>query len=283
MESLWDTDSHHHQTESHSCSSRREEAPSEFPRVRASSRRLLQLLSWLPLFFTASLATAQTNPPPVSYYRYYLNDMPNQPLVTVSVSGASNVSCFTIEEDLPSPASPLSISSGGVWVPALNAIRWGPFFNTVATNVSYRLTGLPASYPVNGGAWMDGQWYFSPGVTMVTVLPAVAASHSAAAASGDPSIHARQRCQCADKRDYFLRDDWRGDLLHSGRLAADTNSTLYTGAVYLASASTVRAVAFTNGWTPSAASVAYYGRRPQSGQRASDAKRRTRIRPPRRW
>jgi len=101
-----------------------------------------------------------------------VNDIPNQPLVTVTVSGATNVSCFTIEEDLPSPATPVSISSGGVWVPSLNAIRWGPFFNVVSNSVSYRLTGLPASYPVNGGSWMDGQWFFSPGVTMVTVLPA---------------------------------------------------------------------------------------------------------------
>jgi len=101
-----------------------------------------------------------------------VNDIPNQPLVTVTVSGATNVACFTIEEDLPSPATPVSISGGGVWVPSLNAIRWGPFFNTVSNSVSYRLTGLPASYPVNGGSWMDGQWFFSPGVTMVTVLPA---------------------------------------------------------------------------------------------------------------
>jgi hypothetical protein len=37
------------------------------------------------------------------------------------------------------------------------------------------------------------------------------------------------------------------------------SSVLYTGAVHLASASTVRAVGFTNGWTPSASGVAYYG------------------------
>jgi hypothetical protein len=37
------------------------------------------------------------------------------------------------------------------------------------------------------------------------------------------------------------------------------DSTLYTGAVYLASAGVVRAAAFTNGWTPSVAGEAYYG------------------------
>jgi hypothetical protein len=71
---------------------------------------------------------------------------------------------------LPAPAAAVSVRSGGVWLPSIGAIRWGPFFNTTATNVSYRVTGLPCSYPVNGGAWMDGEWFFSPGVTLVPVL-----------------------------------------------------------------------------------------------------------------
>jgi len=116
-------------------------------------------------------ASAQTNPPPGSYVRSYVNDIPDQPLVMVSVTGAVGVACFTIEESLPGLTSAQNISGDGVWLPALGVVRWGPFFNTVATNVSYHLTGTPASYPVTGGAWMDGQWYFSPEVTMVTVLP----------------------------------------------------------------------------------------------------------------
>ena len=97
----------------------RREAPSESFQVRASLPRRLRFISciwcisWLFLFFTTFIATAQT-PPPVSYFRSFVNDIPNQPLVTVTVSGATNVSCFTIEEDLPSPATPVSISSGGV-------------------------------------------------------------------------------------------------------------------------------------------------------------------------
>ena len=51
-----------------------------------------QLLSHLPLvavlvFAFAFTASAQT-PPPAAYVRSFVNDMPNQPLVTVSVSGA---------------------------------------------------------------------------------------------------------------------------------------------------------------------------------------------------
>ena len=79
--------------------------------------------------------------------------------------------CFTIEETLPAGARALNVSDGGVYLPDLNVIRWPPYIDTTLTTVTYQLTGLPANYPVNGGAWMDGQWFFSPGVTVIPVLP----------------------------------------------------------------------------------------------------------------
>jgi hypothetical protein len=212
------------------------------------------------LFFPAFTLSAQTNPPPVSYFRSYVNDIPNEPLVTVSVSGASNVSCFTIEEDLPGPASALVVSSGGVWLPSIGAVRWGPFFNTVATNVSYRLTGPAGSDPVNGGAWMDGEWFFSPGVTMVTVLPAsggsvpsppsqVATPTFSPPSGSNVPVNVTISDATTNAEIYYTLD---GSL-------PTTNSLLYSNAIPLTNASTVRAVGFTNGWTPSAAAVAYYG------------------------
>ncbi len=145
-------------------------------RDSAAFKTLARSSSWLLFliflgFIHTFSATAQTSCPQASYVRSYVNDIPNQPLVTVTVSGASNVACLSIEETIPSPATPVSISNGGVWVPSQNAIRWGPFFSNVTVSVSYRFTGLPATYPVNGGSWMDGQCYFSPGVTMIPVLP----------------------------------------------------------------------------------------------------------------
>jgi len=217
-------------------------------------------LACLLLFLSAFIATAQTNPPPASYVRSVTNDLPNQPLVTVTITGASNVSCLTIEETLPSPATAVSVSGDGVYLPAQNVIRWGPYFNTVATNVSYRLTGLPSTYPVNGGSWMDGHWNFSSGVTMVTVLPAsggtvptappqVAPPTFAPASGASVPTNVTISCTTTGAVIYYTLD---------GSLPTQT-STLYAGAVHLASASTVRAVGFTNGWTPSVASVAYYG------------------------
>ena len=108
---------------------------------------------------------------------------------------------------------------------------------------------------------MDGQWYFSPGVTMVTVLPPGGGSGVPSAPpqvatptftpGSGASVPTNVTISCATTGAviYYTLD---------GSLPTQA-STLYTGAVYLASASTVRAVGFTNGWTPSAASVAYYG------------------------
>src|SRR5580658_4234076 len=132
--------------------------------------RILRGSRLILFLFSAYTLSAQTNAPDVSIFRSVVNDIPNEPLVIVTVEGASNVSCYTIEEDLPGPAYAVVVSNGGMWLPALQAIRWGPFFNTVSNSVSYRLTGPAGSYPVNGGTWMDGEWVFSPGVTLVPVF-----------------------------------------------------------------------------------------------------------------
>ena len=204
---------------------------------------------------------AETNSPSVSYVRSFINDVSNQPLVSVSVYGASNVACLTIEEILPNPASPVSISGNGVYLPGQNVIRWGPYFNTVSANVSYRLAGLPGSYPVNGGSWMDGQWYFSPGVTMVTVMPLADAGGMM---SPPPQVTAPTFTPISGAivpTNVTISCSTTGAVIYytlDGMLPTQT-STLYTGVVSLATASVIRAVAFTNGWTPSVASVAYYG------------------------
>jgi len=216
-------------------------------------------VSWLLLLFTAGIATAQTNPPPVTCVRSFTNDVPNQPLVSISLYGASNVTCLTFEEILPAGVSAQNPSGDGVWLPALNAVRWGPYTNTTSLNLSYRLAGWPGSYPVNGGSWMDGQWFFSPGTTLVTVFPTngftLAPPPQVAMPTFNPTSGANVPtnvtifCATTGAVIYYTLD---GTLPTPG-------SMLYTGAVSLASASVIRAVAFTNGWTPSVAGFANYG------------------------
>ena len=75
-------------------------------------------------------------------------------VIRYTLNGASNVRCFTIEERLPAPVTPINIDNGGQWLPALGVVRWGPYTNVPAVTVSYRITGLPGSYSVSGlGAW----------------------------------------------------------------------------------------------------------------------------------
>jgi len=219
--------------------------------------RIPRLLALLVALAGIGPVMAQNTPPPVSYVRSYTNDLPGSPLVTVTVTGAVGVACFTIEETLPGPASAASVSGDGVWLPALGVIRWGPYTNTVATNVSYRIIGPPASYPVNGGAWMDGQWHFSPPVLMVnaggtpvpSLPPQVATPVFTPASGAAVPTNVMISCTTTGAVIYYTLD---GSLPTSA-------STLYTGAVHLAAAGIVRASAFTSGWTPSMASVAYYG------------------------
>ncbi|MCW5552570.1 MAG: chitobiase/beta-hexosaminidase C-terminal domain-containing protein [Verrucomicrobiae bacterium] len=240
-------------------------------KVTAAPRRRLRFLpdaaclAWSLLLLSPFIATAQTDPPPVSYVRSFINDVPDQPGVTVSVYGAAGVASFTIEERLPNPATARDISDGGVYLAEQNVIRWGPYSDMESVSVSYRLTGLPASYPVDGGAWMDGQWYFSPGVTLVTVLPAtsdeelatpperVATPEFDPVGGGNVPVAVTISCDTEDAVIYYTTD---------GSLPTDDgsgSSTLYTGAVPLETAGVIRAVAFKTDWTRSMASVAYYG------------------------
>ena len=106
-------------------------------------------------------------PPGVSYQRTVRNDLPDAPLVTVTVSGASNVACFSIEERLPVLVQVTAISGEGVFTN--NSVRWGPFTNTPTTNVNYRVTGMAGTHQVDGSASVDGAWAFSPPPSQVTI------------------------------------------------------------------------------------------------------------------
>ncbi len=107
----------------------------------------------------------------MGYYRSVTNDAGNLlPLVSVTIAGASNVTCFTIEERLPAPVTPVNIDSGGQWLPALGVVRWGPYTNVPTVTVSYRISGMPGSYSVSGLGWADGRWSFVPSDSTATIL-----------------------------------------------------------------------------------------------------------------
>ena len=196
--------------------------------------------------------------PGVACQRTVTNDLPSAPLVTLKVSGASNVTCFTIEERLPAVVQATNITSGGYLTN--RTVRWGPFTNTATVTVSYRATGLPGTYTVDGAVSVDGAWMFGPSPSSVTIstagggdvpsqLPQVAMPVFSPPSSSGVPTNVTITCATPRAAIYYTLD---GSL-------PSTASTLYTGAVYVASASVVRARAFTNGWLPSVAGVASYG------------------------
>jgi hypothetical protein len=236
--------------------------------------------AWLLFLLLAWPAAAQPVKPAASYTRTYTNyvlNQPqvtaNQPQVTVAVAGAVDVSCFTIEETLPAGALALNVSGGGVYLPDRNVIRWGPYIDTIATTVTYQLTGLPANYPVNGGAWMDGQWFFSPGVTVIPVLPLVGApgiptplpqmpkpvftppSGSPVPTSGGVTL---QVPNMPSAQIYYTVN---GTLpVKNGQYSTLYSAVPITGLpLNSAGVGVVWAVAYQAGYLPSVATVAYYG------------------------
>jgi hypothetical protein len=198
-------------------------------------------------------------PPGVSYQREILYDS-NQPLVNVVITGASNVSCFTIEERLQGPIQPTSVTGGGNYLGSNNMLRWGPYTNMTSVGVTYRVSGLPGTFSLDGSASVDGAWTFSPPVMQVIISPPVEG-----ATSGPPPQTATPvftpPSGTSVPTSITVTDATPGAVIYytlDGSLPTQ-GSMLYTGPVPLASAAVVRARAFTNGWLASVASVAYYG------------------------
>ena len=197
--------------------------------------------------------------PGVACQRTVTNDPPDLPLVTFTVSGASNVTCFSIVERVPAVVQATNISDNGYFTNG--AVRWGPFTNTLAVTVSYRAAGLPGTYPVDGSVSVDGAWTFGSSPSQVTISsagggsgvptqpPQVATPVFAPVSGSSVPANVTITCATASAAIYYTLD---GSV-------PTTASLLYTGALYMVEASVVRAQAFTNGWTPSVASVASYG------------------------
>jgi hypothetical protein len=187
---------------------------------------------------------------------------PTAPMVTFDVTPGTNAACVALTESLPAGLTVSNVTAGGSYIASNNVVLWGPFFGTNAQTLSYQAVGQPGTYPVRASWSVDGVGGGEAVGTNIVVLPGpdngggvptappqVAAPVFSPASGSNVPVNVTISCATTGAAVYFTLD---GSLPTAG-------STLYTGAVYLASASTVRAVAFTNGWTPSVASVAYYG------------------------
>jgi hypothetical protein len=201
-------------------------------------------------------------PPTNSYTRTITKDLPATPLVTVQITNAASISCYTVEERLPGPLQPVNITGGGVWNPATGTVRWGPLSNTAPFIASYRVTGPPGSYSVDGSEWADGQWTYDPGATVVPLtvpLLPVAAAPVPPPQVASPVFSPRSGTPIPAV--VSISDPTPNAVICytlDGTLP-DTTSTLYTGPITMANSYTViRAAAFVTGDIPSDAVSAYY-------------------------
>jgi hypothetical protein len=227
-------------------------------RDRTGSLRLISIFLVFVLISVSSFAQTVAN----SYSRIITNDLPETPLVTVAITNALNIFCFTVEERLPAPLQAVNITCGGVWNLDTGTVRWGPFSNAPAFSANYRVTGPPGTYPVDGSESVDGQWTFDPRPTLVTIAPpplAVAVPPPAAPSqtampifsppSGTPPpVVVTMVNLDPNAITYFTLDG----------TPPDTNSTRYTGPVTITNDTVLRARAFVTGQSPSAAATAYY-------------------------
>ena len=185
-------------------------------------------------------------------------------MVTFNVTPGTNAACVAVTESLPPGLAATSVTAGGNYIASNNVVLWGPFFGTNAQTLSYQAVGQPGTYPVRASWSVDG---VGGGEAVGTNIVVSFASGGGVPAPppqvATPTFSPASGSECAGERDNFLRDDRRGRFITRWTARCRRRgSTLYTSAVNLASASTIRAVAFTNGWTPSVAAWHITARQP---------------------
>ncbi|MGA2855184.1 MAG: chitobiase/beta-hexosaminidase C-terminal domain-containing protein, partial [Verrucomicrobiota bacterium] len=183
------------------------------------------------------------------------------PLVTFKVTPGTNAICVAITETLAPGIGATGISPGGNYVASNNVVLWGPFFGTNAFSVSYQAVGLPGAYPAKMSWSVDGvSGTEATGTNLVIaaggvngVIPTMPPQVATPAFSPPSGASVPVSVTITDATPgaviYYTLD---GSL-------PTPSSTPYSGAVPLATASVLRAAAFTNGWTPSVAAAAFYG------------------------
>jgi uncharacterized repeat protein (TIGR01451 family) len=191
--------------------------------------------------------------------RSVTNDVPSRPLVRLEVTAATETTCQAYEEFLPPTVEATNITGGGVWLPDLRAIRWGPFINTPSVELTYRLVGPPGAYVPGGRLSADGGWAFTPAEIAVTIAseggsdipvrPDTAAP-PVITPLGSALLPATVTMSCATTG-AVIRYTLDGTV-------PDAASTPYTGAVNVSNATWIRARSFASNEFPSEVRSGYF-------------------------
>ena len=91
-----------------------------------------------------------------------------RPAVAITANPGTGVECYTITEVLPPGLWPSDVGQNGVWNPAAQTIKWGPFFGGSRV-LTYRISGPSATYRLGGTGSFDGSSTLVTGDVVVIV------------------------------------------------------------------------------------------------------------------
>lgn len=196
----------------------------------------------------------------VEVHRSVTNDVAGEALVQLTIQELPAPACVTLEERCPPLLRISGITQEGAQTPTDGSLRWGPFTNVSNLTVTYRLSGLVGSFAVDGMASVNGTNYpvsasnvtlSSQGGASYSMPPQVAAPNVTPPSLSTTPVGVTISCSTTGATIRYTLD---------GTTPSPT-SLLYTGAISVAGAGTVRARAFKQDWLPSDAVVAIYGPR----------------------
>jgi len=95
-------------------------------------------------------------------------DQPCIAEISVSVTPATDVQSYLLEERLPYGFSPINISDNGNWDTTQYKIKWGPFNDVYPRVFTYQISGMDTTYYVEGMASFDGSSQPVEGESSVT-------------------------------------------------------------------------------------------------------------------
>jgi hypothetical protein len=192
--------------------------------------------------------------------RIVSNNSSAAPMVTFNVAPGVGANCVALTETLAPDIGAIAVTGGGNYVGSNNVVLWGPFFGTNAFSVGYQATGLPGTYPAKVSWSVDG---VSGSETAGTNLIITAGGGNGVVPVVPPQVATPvllPPLSAGLPVSVTITDATPGAVIYYtlDGTAPTAGSTPYTGAVPLATASVLRAAAFTNGWTPSIAVLGDY-------------------------
>jgi hypothetical protein len=216
--------------------------------------------SIVPFAWAAALTLALcARPVSAGMHREWTNDIPNRPLVRIDVNVSTGGTCFAVEERLPANLEASEVTGGGMWHAELHVVRWGAHRSVAATTLTYRVSGPPGTYPLDGETSVNGALSFAPPATDIVI-----------AGDNDQTIPSRPSAVSPPVIDPAGSDvlpvtvtvtcSTDGAAIHctTNGAAPELTDPVYTGSVHVTTPTLLRARAFLTNAFPSNVRTAWF-------------------------